>query len=149
MTDLAQAPAPALGRPAPPWREPATIGVVAAGATALLAVGNPNTTHIPLCPLKALTGLDCPFCGSLRAVHSLTHLRLGEALDHNLIFTVAAPFLVAAWVVWLTRSIRGTGPDGRAKPELPRWAMAALVVVVAAFGVARNVPAFHWLGSTA
>lgn len=129
----------------PAWREPVTVGAVVAAATGALAVGNPNTTHVPLCPFRAVTGLDCPFCGSLRAVHALTHLHLGEALSHNLLFTASVPFLVVAWATWLHRSIAGRG----GRPTLPRWGVVALLVVVAAFGVVRNVPAFGWLGSSA
>jgi hypothetical protein len=35
------------------------------------------------------------------------------------------------------------------KPQLPRAATVALVALAAVFFVARNLPAFSWLGSTA
>ncbi|QXC61203.1 DUF2752 domain-containing protein [Aquihabitans sp. G128] len=127
-------------------RAPITVGVAALAGTVVLAVGDPNTTHVPLCPLKALTGIDCPFCGSLRAVHSLAHLDVVGALDHNVLFTLAAPFLVVGWAIWLLRS---TG-----RPVLPRWQLpassnVAFAVLAVVFMVARNLPAFAWLGSGA
>ncbi|MCU1356667.1 MAG: hypothetical protein JWM89_2085 [Acidimicrobiales bacterium] len=127
------------------WHRPVALGAAAAAGTALLAIGNPDTTHVPLCPLKAITGLDCPFCGSLRAVHSLTRLRVGEALDHNLVFTVAVPFVVVGWLLWLRRTVAGRPAPAPA----PRWATTVAVAVLVAFGIARNLPAFAWLGSTA
>lgn len=129
----------------PAWREPALLGGLAAAGTALLAVVDPNTTHVPLCPLKAITGLDCPFCGSLRAVHALTRFDLGAAADHNLLFTVSVPFLVVGWAVWMGRAVR--------EPDAPRRRHArldlALLLIALAFGVIRNLPAFAWLGSGA
>lgn len=128
------------------WTAPVTTGVAALAGTAVLAVGNPNTTHVPLCPLRAITGLDCPLCGSLRAVHSLTRADLGAALDHNLLFTVSVPALVVFWAVWLSRSL---GCPLVADRPLPRFAKPALVGLALVFGVFRNLPAFAWLGSGA
>ena len=34
----------------------------------------------PLCPSKALFGVDCPACGGLRGTNALLHGRIGEAL---------------------------------------------------------------------
>ena len=146
MSSLAPPPpAPAAARAArPAWVRPASTGAVVAAATVVLAVGDPNTTHVPLCPLKAITGLDCPFCGSLRAVHSLAHLDLAGAASHNLLFTLAAPVLVVAWVAWLATSL---GHPPRWRRPLPRGATVAFWVVVAVFGVARNLPAFAWFAS--
>lgn len=147
------APPPAARRPGgtrPAWVQPATTGAVVAAATVVLAVGDPNTTHVPLCPFNAITGLDCPFCGSLRAVHSLAHLDLVGAASHNLLFTVAAPLLVVAWVAWLASSLghplRWPPPVPR---PLPRAAVVAFWVLVTAFGMARNLPSFSWLASGA
>lgn len=128
------------------WAAPVTTGVAAVAGTAVLAVGNPNTIHVPLCPLRAVTGLDCPLCGSLRAVHSLTRTDLATALDHNLLFTVSVPALVVCWAVWLSRSL---GRPLVAHRPLPRFAKPVLVAVTVAFGVLRNLPAFAWLGSGA
>jgi hypothetical protein len=138
---------PTASATAPPWRTAATVGALAAAGTAVLAVGDPNTTRVPLCPLKAVTGLDCPFCGSLRAVHSLTHLDLAGAANHNLVFTVAAPFLVAAWAWWLAGSLGWVRPVPT--DRLPAAARVVAVVALLAFALVRNLPAFSWLDSTA
>lgn len=128
------------------WTAPVTTGAVALAGTAVLAIGDPNTTHIPLCPLKALTGIDCPFCGGLRAVHALTRLDVVRALDHNLLFTASVPALVVIWAVWLARSLGRPVAAGR---QLPAATMPVVVAVALAFAVARNIAAFDWLGSGA
>ncbi len=64
----------------------------------LVVVGAFDPTSGPLlyprCPVKMLTGLDCPGCGSTRALHALLHGRLLEAWQFNLWLPVV--LLVAA-----------------------------------------------------
>lgn len=115
--------------------------------TAYTAAVDPNTSHaFPWCPLKLVTGLDCPFCGSLRAVHSLSHGNIGEALGHNALFVLSVPYLLAFWVTWLARDLGHPAPNLR----LRRGALVAVVVVASGFMIARNLPwaPWHWLNST-
>lgn len=128
-----------------PWSAPVISGALAVAGTLVLGLGNPNTTKITVCPL-AMVGIDCPFCGSLRAVHALTRLDVAGALDHNAFFTVLVPALIVAWAIWLLRSL--------GRPVLPRWQLPSATVVVltivgVGFAILRNVPAFAWLGSGA
>jgi hypothetical protein len=70
------------------------IGGVCAAVGALLYVYDPaSSSFYPSCPLRALTGLLCPFCGGLRAAHELLHGRVFEAVALN-------PFLFAAGLAW-------------------------------------------------
>lgn len=112
----------------------------ALGAGAALLVGgvlwlvDPSRHRIPLCPLHALTGLWCPLCGSTRAVHALLHADLATAVADNALFVLALPVLAGLW--WRRRT------SGRGLPRPVWW---AVVVVVLAFGVFRNLPAGSWL----
>ena len=47
------------------------------------------------CPFKTITGLDCPGCGSQRALHSLLHGELGKAFSYNPLFIIALPYVFA------------------------------------------------------
>lgn len=127
----------------------ARAALLAAGAVAgcaLVAVVDPNQPgRYPLCPTRALLGVDCPACGTLRGLHSLTRGRLVEALDHNLLLVVAVPAL--AWVWW---QLVGRALGRRSEPPaLPRWAVPAAAVAAIAFMVLRNLPVagLAWLGS--
>jgi hypothetical protein len=59
------------------------------------------------CPFHKLTGLDCPGCGSQRAVYSLLHGDLKGAVHHNLLLVMSLPLLAvqAGYQVknWVTR----------------------------------------------
>ncbi|WP_380906181.1 DUF2752 domain-containing protein [Sphingobacterium suaedae] len=47
----------------------------------------------PRCPMKALTGLECPGCGSQRAIHALLHGDVRRAFQHNALLLPFIPYL--------------------------------------------------------
>lgn len=49
---------------------------------------------MPKCPIKMITGWQCPSCGAQRAIHAFLHGNLKEAVQFNLFFIVAIPFLI-------------------------------------------------------
>lgn len=51
-----------------------------------------SSNFIIRCPFKTITGLDCPGCGSQRAVHELLHGNLKAAFTDNALFIVALPY---------------------------------------------------------
>jgi hypothetical protein len=97
--------------------------------------------HYPTCPFLALTGWWCPGCGSLRAVHALTQGEVATAIDRNVLTVLAVPALIVAWAACLRRSITGRARAPRGISPVAIWALLALVV---AFGVLRNLPAGSW-----
>lgn len=119
----------------------AVTGLIGLGATTLLAAVDPNQTgHYPTCPLLALTGLYCPFCGGMRVVHDLVHLDLLGALARNPLVVVMLPFVVLAWLAWARSAF-----TGRRAPVAPHWLLPAALVLLAGFGILRNVPGWSWL----
>ena len=55
---------------------------------------NPATTRCyPRCPFYALTGLQCPGCGTLRGLHALMHLRIVDAWQFNPAMIVSIPVI--------------------------------------------------------
>ncbi len=88
----------------------------------------------PRCMFKAQTGLDCPGCGGLRAMHQLLHGHVAAAFTLNPLLILSAPFFAAAGLT--NRWRRVTGRQG--PPRQPRLTWLLLAVVVA-FGILRNV----------
>ena len=125
---------------------PLLTGAAVVAATVALRLRDPHTEGSwGLCPFKALTGLDCPGCGSLRAVNDLTHGDVVAALSSNLLVTLALPFVVAGWLLWVRRSWSGAPrPERR---SLHPAAFAVLLVLTVAFTVARNTAWGAWLHS--
>jgi hypothetical protein len=55
---------------------------------------------VPRCPLRSLTGVPCPLCGSTRGVIAAVHGHLGHALALNpasLLVLAFAAILVLGW----------------------------------------------------
>lgn len=127
--------------PAPTKVQVLATAAALTAATTLVAVVDPHEGgHFPACPLLSLTGLYCPLCGGLRAVHDLTHLDLVGALARNPLVVVGLPFVVLALLAWGQRAFTGR------RIAVPAWALGpALLVLLAVFGVLRNLPGWTWL----
>lgn len=124
----------------PWWQWWVAGGVVAAlaGGTLLLYFFDPVTAgFFPVCPLHATTGLDCPGCGTLRAVHALTHGHLAAAWHFNAFFVLMLP--VAAWLGMREGKRWLAGAPDAGMIRRPAFVWAAGVAVIA-WGVARNLP---------
>jgi hypothetical protein len=118
-----------------------TVGALAAAAA--LATVDPNESgHYPGCPFLAVTGYYCPGCGTLRAVHDGLHGDLHGALARNPLTVVLAPLVLLAWVCW---GLRLAGYDAPHPTRLPVGWIWALLGVVLAYWVLRNVPGWSWL----
>ncbi len=93
---------------------------------------NPETSQIfPTCPFLRLTGLYCPGCGTLRALHHLLHINILEAIRYNVLSLVALVFL----------SIYGGSASLRKQPKV---SLVVLWVVVGYF-ILRNIPVSPFL----
>lgn len=117
-------------------RTPWVVAGVVVAATVVLAVRDPHDGGYGLCPLRALTGLACAGCGGLRATHDLATGDLAGAWAMNPLLVVAAPVAVVLWLVWVVRARAGRPPLNP-----PTWLWVALLGLVLAFSVLRNVPA--------
>ncbi|WP_032688976.1 DUF2752 domain-containing protein [Mycobacteroides abscessus] len=119
---------------------PVVVGAVAVAGCTAIWLGDPTTPGgvLPVCPFKALTGLDCPACGGLRMVYSLMHGDVLAALRYNAVALVALGFLAVCFVAW-TRS-RWRGVTDWNPPWLRGWVASIILVVFAAWFVIRLIP---------
>ena len=118
----------------------AAMLLLGTAAIILLRVFDPATSGIfPPCPIRYLTGLYCPGCGSLRAMHALLHGELARAWAMNPLMIVMLPFVTYGLVSAALLELRGNG-----LPEimLPAKWIRAFCVVVVLYAVARNLPLY-------
>jgi hypothetical protein len=123
-----------------PWRVGAVVAAALAGTAAavVLFVFDPSTAGFyPVCTLHQMTGLQCPGCGGLRALHQLSHGHIAAAWRLN-------PFVVALLPAGLWLGLRETAHalTGRPWPCLLTrpvfgWLLAGALVL---FGILRNMP---------
>jgi Protein of unknown function (DUF2752) len=98
----------------------------------------------PVCLFHRMTGLMCPGCGSLRAIHQLLHGHLGSAFQFNPLLIISMPlglwFGLAARRRGGTRAAVAEGAGGVSGGWL--WLCLGLGL---AFTVWRNIPGtFFW-----
>jgi hypothetical protein len=112
-------------------------GAVLALLVGLLAVVDPHTPgHYPTCPFHALTGLWCPGCGGLRAVHDLTQGNLVTALHENVLVVLLGPALAVWWLIARHRRTAGRPITLVLTLRGTVWVVLLLTV----FTVVRNLP---------
>src|ERR1700712_1864647 len=92
---------------------------------------------LPVCPTKALLGIDCPGCGSLRMIYCLLHGDVAGAARFNALGLVAIGFLLWAFGAWTY----GRVVHRRiASWQHQRWAAVVALVLVSTWFVVRNLP---------
>ena len=121
---------------------PLTVGALALVAAGYLSAVDPHEGgHYPSCPLLWLTGLYCPGCGGLRALHDVFHGEFGTALSSNLLVVLGLPLVITLWIGWTRNRMSGRG----GRPRFPAWSGWLVLTVVLLFWVLRNVTATAWL----
>jgi hypothetical protein len=117
---------------------------VATGFAVLSLFDPAKHSFYPFCAFHRLTGLNCPGCGGLRALHQLLHGHVAAAFRFNALVVLGVPPAArfGARRLWCLAS-------GKAQPTFavrPAWLWIGLAVIVA-FGILRNLPfpAFAWM----
>ena len=105
--------------------------VIGTGIALLYRFDPATTGYFPPCPVRALTGFQCPGCGTTRALHALLHGDFAAAFRFNpMLFIVTAVLLPA-----LVSVLRGRTPRYVAQP----WFAVCVTTAVVAWWIARNV----------
>ena len=118
---------------------PTAGGAVAMLGGATLFWFDPSRVHIyPVCFFHQVTGLLCPGCGSLRALHQLFHGHLATAFRFNPLLVVSLPF--AGWVAG-QYARRRMHQQPASLPVRPVWVWVFLALALVFF-VWRNLPGF-------
>ncbi|GAA1570033.1 hypothetical protein GCM10009804_28120 [Kribbella hippodromi] len=121
------------------------LSAVGVGGFALAAVYQLSNQRIGIpCILHATTGLNCPLCGSTRMAAALLRGDLAAAWHFNPVILVLGPlagvalgYQVLAWTLESLRVVRL--PRLSMSPRAADWLMKGLIVLLAAYGIARNL----------
>ena len=98
----------------------------------------------PKCVFHMLTGLECPGCGSQRAIHSLLNGEISKAIHYNLLIVIIIPYL---FIFGLLQLLTAVSQNGRLKHfcdkvELILYrgkAIKLITVLIIVFWIARNL----------
>jgi hypothetical protein len=83
------------------WTTALRVTLIGASIYALAEWDPATTAWFPSCPFYAITGWQCPLCGSLRAVHAVLHGAPLAAVTFN-------PLTIIYLAMWLVARDRTT-----------------------------------------
>ncbi len=89
---------------------------------------------VPHCPFHLLTGLNCPACGSQRALHAALHGHFAEAIRFNLFLIISLPYL-AILIANIRTGQRWKFLRAAASPSVVR----GYLVLVVGWWIVRNI----------
>lgn len=127
------------------YRRSTVIGIwllLIAGAVYVFVFEPGRSGFFPLCPFRLLTGLQCPGCGTTRALHELLHGHLLAAFMLNPLLLLALPFALYAFVRYSVLALRGRSPRPNA---LPAPYIYAIFFVILGFWIFRNTPFYPFV----
>ena len=117
----------------------AGILIIGAGAF-VVGYFNPTTAgFFPVCPLHAMTGLNCPGCGLTRGFHALLNGDILTALRFNALLPVFGFVFAYLFLSMFLTAFRGRGLSWK---FFHPAALYGVLFVVAAFFVLRNLPLY-------
>lgn len=113
------------------------IGLLFGLAMWLYAVNPEQSRWMPYCLFHQWTGLDCPACGTQRAIHHLLHGHLKEAVAYNPFLLVSFPYLAA----FVGGECFGGGERGRRLRAFcqDRRVVGTYLVLIIAWWIGRNL----------
>ncbi len=118
------------------WIANSLLATVILLCAVLYAYPPARTSLYPACPIRQFLGIDCPGCGTTRALAALLHGHLTEALRLNALFILLLSIALAGAIETYRRAIRATSFDW---PNPPAASIYATLAATAIFTVARNV----------
>lgn len=106
-----------------------TAAICGTALLAYIGLHDPCSSPAPKCFFHTLTGLQCPGCGSQRAIHALLHGRIADAWHFNAALFFALP-LAALYIA---------GPK-RMRPFLySRPTLITMILTIIIWWIARNL----------
>lgn len=120
------------------WRRFGAIAfVLIVGGLIFYLFSPEDSQFFPQCPFHYLTGLDCPGCGSQRAIHHLLHFRFTEALRSNPLLVVAIPYVILGVYI---EYFGGKEKCPRVKQLFyNRTAIIVVLIIIVLFWIGRNL----------
>lgn len=114
------------------------ILVLGVGAIVIYTRFDPTRyAWMPQCPLRLLTGWNCPACGIQRAFHAMLHGHFAEAFAYNYFFMFSIPYAILLIISSVLKFFEKGEHYVRAV-EHPLLARTYIILFIV-WGVVRNI----------
>jgi len=97
-----------------------------------------QSAWFPKCPLKTFTGLDCPGCGSQRAIHALLHGEFLAAIRYNALLLPFIPYVIVGMIFQWKQNLSVDMLRWR-RVLYGEWAIKIVAIVILLYFVGRNM----------
>ena len=106
----------------------------------LIYTFNPVTaTSIPDCPFHYFTGLFCPGCGTLRALHNILHGNFSSGFDFNPLLVILLPYITYGIISKFVNYLTGKHMFNY---EISSKGSYALLIAICVYMIARNISVY-------
>ena len=104
---------------------------------------NPEKNRLfPKCPVYAVTGYQCPGCGSQRAFHNLFHGNISAAFMYNPLMMFLIPYILfGVYLEYIANKLNRSIFRLR-NIFFGKWAALVLIAVILCYTILRNI--FVW-----
>lgn len=118
-----------------------TAGIFAIAFGTFFYFFNNNPSHegsaFIRCPSNALLGVNCPGCGSQRALHHLFHLEIEQALQYNGLLILFFPLLMYVLAIWCYNFIFNQHKSIRLLNN--NRILLGFFIIIVVYGILRNI----------
>lgn len=97
-----------------------------------------NNSFFLRCPSNFLFNIDCPGCGTQRAIHHLLHLEIAEAFRFNALFVLFSPLILVVIALLIYNFI--FDKSVRLPFLANKYFLIAILIIILLFGILRNIP---------
>lgn len=97
-------------------------------------LGDPLKGPIIPCIFNKVTGLFCPGCGMTRAINSLMHFRIDQALRYNFLIVAIPPLMLIYLIL-----------DYKNKNKMTKIITYVMLAITIIYGLMRNFSLFNYL----
>lgn len=118
-------------------RAAAPVAVVAFTVVLLLRFPPAEYSFYPRCPVYSWLHLECPGCGTTRALAALLHGHIKEAFRLNALTTTMLGPVIAYAIICYRRYL---GAEPFRWPQLPSSGVYAMLAIALLFAIFRNLP---------
>ena len=100
---------------------------------------DPESSYLPECSFKAITGHSCFTCGITRSLSAASHLNLAESVNYHLMGPVIYLSLIVMFLIFTFEAVSRREIEIKIKPQVKKTMILSLFTLWGIFWIARFI----------